>query len=360
MRTIVKVHTPEERLAARMAGERRTERCLIRLVATVSILRTLLTRVLPLAGSAGWWMTLVCFLPGLAVYGLLLLLMHLTKTAVLTDALRFCFGRFGAWLLAAVLAALLLLDGASSMTALITLFTEGIGTEGTQFTLALLTGAVLCFCLHRDGLPRGVFFLRWLMLGALAAMAFDWLGMSRLDGLFPLLGDGVPSLIAALEAGASLAWPLVLLLTAEPVRPGVRIRPVLPVLLLCLGVVLLTCLSLPHELLVTHHDLSGSLLEMTLHLQPAVRMLAICLLLLTLFLTLGGTAHLITGALAAPVGRGHAWLPYAAVALLVLSQLMDIRALWTFLSASEPWLLAPLTALAVAALPAALVKRRRA
>lgn len=359
MRTIVKVHTPEERLAARTAGERRTVQCMIRLVAVVSMLRTLLTRVLPLAGAAGWWMALACMLPGLIVYAFLVLLMRLTRSAVLTDALRFCFGRFGAWLLAGVLAALLLLDGVSSMTALITLFTEGIGTEGTQFTLALLTGAVLLFCLHQDGLPRGVFFLRWLMLGALALMAFDWLRMSHLDGLFPVLGDGMPALVAAFEAGMSLAWPLVLLLVAEPVCPGVRLRPVIPVVLLCFGVALLTCLSLPHELLVTHHDLSGSLLEMTLHLQPAVRMTAICLLLLALFLTLGGTAHLISGTLAASVGRGHLWLPYGAVAAFVLSQLLDIRMLWTLLRTCEPWLLCPLALLAAAALPVALIKRRR-
>lgn len=359
MRTIVKARTPEERLAGRLQGERRARQCLIRLVAVVSMLRTLLTRVLPLAGSAGWWMSLVCLLPGVAVYALLALLMRTAGAAVLTDALRACFGRFGAWLLAAVLAALLLLDGASSMTALITLFTEGVGTEGTQFTLALLTGAVLCFCLHRDGLPRGVFFLRWVMLGALAVMALDWLGMARLDGLFPLMGDGAPSLAAAFRAGASLAWPLALMLTAEPVRAGSRFRPLMPVALICFGVMLMGCLSLPHELLVTHHDLSGSLMEMTLHLRPAVRMLAICLMLLALFLTLGGTAHLLTGALAAPAGRGHAWLPYAAIGLFVLSQTTDIRALWTFLRACEPWLLGPLAALAAAALPVAAVKRRR-
>lgn len=360
MRTIVKTHTPEERLSMRLMGERRATQCMIRLVAVASILRTLLTRVLPLAGSAGWWLTLVCFVPGLAVYTLLTLTMRLTKTAVLTDALRAVFGPFGAWLLAVVLAALLLLDGAASMTALVTVFTEGIGTEGTQFTLALLTGGVLIFCLHRDGLPRGTFFLRWIMLGALSLMAIDWLGMAHLDGLFPIGGDGLPSLIAAFWAGLSLAWPLALLLTAEPVCPGVRLRPVAPVILICFGVVLLTCLSLPHELLVTHHDLSGSLLEMTLHLQPAIRMVAICLLVLALFLALGGTAHLLTGAIAAPAGRGDGWLPYAAVALLVATQLLDIHMLWAFLRACEPWMLLPLAVLALVSLPAALIQRRRA
>lgn len=360
MRTIVKVHTPEERLSMRLMGERRTGHSLIRLVAVTSMLRTLLTRVLPLAGSAGWWMSLCCFVPGLVVYALLTLGLRLTRTVVLPDMMRAVFGPFGAWLLAGVLTALLLLDGVASMTALVTLFTEGVGAQGTQFTLALLTGAVLIFCLHREGLSRGVFFLRWLMLAPLAVIALDWLSMAHLDGLFPVLGDGVPSLMAAFRVGMSLAWPLILLLTAEPVHPGVRIRPVGPVLLLGFGVVLLTCLSLPHELLVTHHSLSGSMLEMTLHLQPAVRMLAICLLLLVLFLTLGGTAHLLTGCVMAPMTLAPAWLPYVAVVLFVLSQLADTRVLWAMLGQCEPWLLAPLAAMAVISLPVAMVRRRRA
>lgn len=360
MKTIVKVHTPEERLSMRLMGERRTVQCLIRLVAVISILRTVLTRVLPLAGSAGWWVTPVCLLPGAAVYGLLALLLRVTRTAVLSDALRTAFGAFGAWLLAMLLAALLLLDGTASMTALITLFTEGIGTEGTQFTLALLTGAVLLFCLHEDGLPRGIFFLRWIMLAALAVMTWDWLGMSHMDGLFPLLGDGVPSVLAAMRAGASMAWPLTLLLTAEPVRRGARFRPVIPVAALCFGVALLLCLSLPHELLVTRHSLAGSMLEMTIHLQPAVRMLAICLLLLTLFLTIGGTAHLLTRAVMAPIGHGPAWLPALVIVALVLSQCLDIRSLWLLIGLCEPWLLAPLAVLAIIALPVALLRRRRA
>lgn len=360
MRTIVKVRTPAEQLSMRMMGERRARQCLIRLLAVVSMLRALLTRVLPLAGSAGWWMAMVCLLPGLAVYALLALSMRLTKTAVLSDMLRAVLGPWGAWALAAALTALLLHDGLASMTALITLFTEGVGTVGTQFTLAALTGAALLFCLHREGLARGVLFLRWIMLAALAVMAFDWLDMARLDGLFPVLGDGVPSLVAALRAGVSLAWPLTLLLTAEPVREGVRFRPLLPVLLLCLGVVLLTCLSLPHEILVTHHDLAGSLLEMTLHLQPAARTLAVCLLILTLFLTIGGTAHLLTASMTAPMGRPVPWLPYAVVALLVASQCLNIETLWRCLGLCNPWLLAPLAALALLALPVALIRRRRA
>jgi len=91
MRTISKVHTPSQRQAMRLQGERRARQSMIRLVAAVSILRTALTDLLPLAGSAGWWVVPVCLLPGLTVYGLLALTMKRTGTAVLAD----CLGRLG-------------------------------------------------------------------------------------------------------------------------------------------------------------------------------------------------------------------------------------------------------------------------
>ena len=40
---------------------------LLRLMCAVSVWRTLMTRVLPLAGCASWWAGLVCLLPGLIV-----------------------------------------------------------------------------------------------------------------------------------------------------------------------------------------------------------------------------------------------------------------------------------------------------
>ena len=67
MRTIVKALTPQERLAERLRGERRAARCMIGLVAVVSMLRTLLTRVLTLAGAAGRWVAALCIVQGLVV-----------------------------------------------------------------------------------------------------------------------------------------------------------------------------------------------------------------------------------------------------------------------------------------------------
>lgn len=360
MRTISKVHSAAQRREMRLEGERRARRSMIRLVAVSSILRTALTQLLPLAGSAGWWVIPACLLPGLAVYALLNWAMKRTNMVVLADCLRALMGRAGGVIVSAVLAVLLLVDGAASMTALITFFTEGIGTEGTQITLSLLTAGVLLCCLNREGLPRGIYLLRWVMLPAAAIMAADGLLKARLDHIFPLLGEGSDTLWTVLRAGASLGWPLTLLLTAEPVKEGRRLRDALPVVALCVAVAAVICLSLPHEQLTSRHDLSGSLLEITLHLQPAVRTLGQCLVMLVLFLSVGASSHLVTDAVAAPLGRAPRWLPYGVLILLALSQCLEVRALWRWLCVAQMWLLVPLAVIAVAAAGLALIRRRKA
>jgi len=359
MRTISKVHSAAQRREMRLEGERRARRSMIRLVAAVSILRTALTQLLPLAGSAGWWVIPACMLPGLAVYALLAWAVKRTNTVVLADCFRAVMGRAGGVIVSAMLAILLLVDGTASMTTLITFFTEGIGTEGTQITLSLLTAGVLLCCLNREGLPRGIYLLRWVMLPAAAIMAADALLKARLDHLFPLLGEGRDTLWTVLRGGASLGWPLTLLLTAEPIKPGKRWRDALPVAALCAAVTAVICLSLPHEQLTRYHDLSGSLLEFTLHLQPAVRTLGQCLLMLVLFLAVGASSHLVTDAVAAPMGRAPRWLPYGIVVLLALSQCLEVRLLWRWLCMAQMWLLVPLAALTATAAGLCLIGRKK-
>ncbi|MGN0746297.1 MAG: hypothetical protein ACI4ML_06470, partial [Aristaeellaceae bacterium] len=154
----------------RHLGDRRARMHQVQLWCVVSLLRTALTGVIPLCGSAGWWLAPVCLAPGLMMYGLSCLAIRKTGASTLTEAARKALGRGGAVMLSMLLALLLMLDGAASMTALVTGFTEGIGTEGTQITMALLTLLALLFCLHRDGLPWGIHLMRWPML-ALAAGA---------------------------------------------------------------------------------------------------------------------------------------------------------------------------------------------
>ena len=89
----------------------------------------------------------------------------------------------------------LLLDGIASLTALITFFTEGIGARGSQFTLTLLTASVMLIALNRDGLPRGIYLLRHVLLVAAAIIAINALLDAHPDGIVPLLGEGVPPLL---------------------------------------------------------------------------------------------------------------------------------------------------------------------
>jgi len=343
----------------RLEGERRARLSLIRLVAVVSILRTALTQVLPLAGSASWWLLPVCLLPGLAIYFLLRGCMRRIGVRTLTDAVRAGLSRPGVWLLCAAVTATLLVDGTASMTALITLFTEGIGTQGTQLTLALLTSGVLLFCLSREGLPRGIYLLRWLMLVAAAVLAVNGLLYARLDHLFPWMGDGSASVMAALRTGISIGWPVVLLLLAEPVRPEGRQRGLFLPLLLSVAAVGILCLSRPHELLTNRQDLSGALLQLMDGLQSAVVTLGQCLLMLVLFLTVGAAAHLLTDSIAAPMGQPPMWLPYAVVVALTLTQCTNIRALWRTLSLCQPWLLAPYGLIALLLLLTTTFRRKR-
>ncbi|MBQ8201718.1 MAG: hypothetical protein IJZ74_08130 [Clostridia bacterium] len=360
MRTTTRVHTPAERVKARRAGEIRARTVLVQLLCIVSVLRTILTRIVPLAGCSSWWIALLCLLPGAAVYGLLRFAMRITHTGTLTDCLRRCVGGVGGWCVSLLLGVLLLIDGTASMTALITMFTEGVGTQGTQMTLALLTSAVLLTCLHREGLARGAYLLRHVMLGAaLLAAAFSVRDVHP-DGLFPLMGEGVPAIRAALAAGVSLAWPVVLLLTLPADLPEKRVRLAAAVAAACIAVPLALTLTIPHELLIREHELAGSMLLPTLFALPAVRTLLQCLLMLALFLAVGGAVQMATDQICAPMGQPPRWLPYAVLALLTASQALDIRSLWQMLGRAEPWLLLPLAVLAGMCILIALFRREKA
>ncbi len=354
----MQVHSPQSRLRVRLLGEARARMALVQLICIVSILRTALTRLVPLSGSAAWWLIPLCLLPGMVVYGLLVLAMRLTETTALDSLVRSCLGRVGGWWLSLLLGALTLLDGVASMTALITLFTEGVGTRGTQFTLALLTGAVLLTCLNREGLARGVYLLRRVMLGA--ALLIGLLGLSsvRVDCLFPPLGDGQAAVLSALRVGMSMAWPLVLLLTLPPAEKMQRVRGVCPVLLAVAATLLFVCLTNPHELLIRFQALADCLLLPTRYASSAVRTLAQCLLMLLMFLSIGGAAQLATDYFCAPVGQAPRWLPYVVLALLTATQAMPPEKLWRVLETIGAWLLLPFGLLTILCLPIAVYRRK--
>ncbi len=321
---MTRVHTPEERREMRLRGGLLACRSQWRLVAGAVILRTTITRVLPLAGAAGWWMAPVCLVPGLALYALGCFVLR--KRAV-------C-----AWVRPLV-ALGLMVEAAATMTALITLFTEGVGTRGNQWTLALSAAVLMFPALNREGLARGVYFLR-LPLAALLAVALGSLaGMGRVDHLFPLLGDGSTGLLAALKAGVGMGWVFVLPLLEESTAKRHLAEP-LPVVLVCTLAALCLNLALPHEVITRQLSLGDSLVMTVGHLAAFPRLITICLWLAALFLALGSMASLAAAHALAPWGRQLVWLPGALIALVAATQLADIRPLWDDLCMAQPWLLA--------------------
>lgn len=343
---------------ARMDGERCAQGTLLRLLCAVSIWRIAMTRVLPLCGGAAWWVALLCLLPGFGVAALLRLAMHLTRTVTLAEALRACLGKAGAAAASMVLTALLLIEGVSSMTSLMMIFTQGIGTRGTQLTLAVLTGVILLFSLHREGLARAIHFLRWGMAVAALLVAVYLAGDAQMDHLFPLYGDGRSSVWQGLQAGMSLAWPIALMLTVEPSRSGHRLVGGVLSAFCAVGTVLLLTLSVPHEILLQSGGMARSLLLPVRFAPNAVQVIGQSLMMLVFFLSIGASAQLAASSVYLSLGKKPEWLPYVLVGGLILTQAADASALWALLERISPWLLAPLLALAVLCLPAARIRRK--
>ena len=345
-------------LASRMEGENRARLTMLQLVCAVSVWRTAMTRVLPLCGTAAWWVTLICLLPAFAVAVLLRLSMHLTRTSTLTEAVRACLGKSGGWAISLVLAVLLLVEGLSGVTALITLFTEGVGTRGTAFTLSLLTGGALLLSLHRAGLPRGVHFLRWPLTAAAVIVAACLVPEARLDHLFPIHGEGDAAVLSALKTGVSLAWPVTLLLTVPPAKQG-RLRSVLLPAFAAVGALLVLSMILPQELLADTMGLARLLLLPTKYAPNALRVLYLCLLMAGIFLSIAASVQLGTEHLCAPLKQCPGWLPHVLLIVLILTQAGDTTRLWRWIEMLQPWLLVPLALLALVCLPMAALRRKK-
>lgn len=345
---------------AREMGEHRAALSMRQLLCAVFIWRAAVTRILPLCGNASWWVCLVCLLPGILTAVGFRIVMALTGASTVTEAVRTVLGRVGAALFSWVLAALLLVEAASTLTALLTVFTQGVGTKGTQFTLALLTGVVLLFCLHREGLPRGIYLLRWVMIALLLLLAGYALGDAQVDNIFPLSGDDTLSLAAAWKARMSLAWPVILILTVPcEQKRGFPCIGVVPIAI-AVGMLLLTVLTIPQEMLQAQTGLADLLLLPIRYMPNALRVTGLCLLMLSFFLSVGASVQLATTYMLAPSGGSVGWLPHAVLVVLVSSQALDIPQLWALLGTVEPWLILPLAGILVISLPFAAIRRKRA
>lgn len=344
---------------ARKAGERCTQVTLVRLMCAVSIWRTAMTRLLPLCGTAAWWVSLLCLLPGFGTAALLWLVMHLTRTTTLAEAIRACLGKAGAAAVSVMLTALLLTEGVSGLTALMTLFTQGIGTRGTQLTLAVLTGVILLLSLHREGLARASHLLRWGMAAAALLTAVYLAGDARADHLFPWYGDGRGAVRQGVQAGMSLAWPVVLLLTVPPSKGRGRLTGSVPAVFCTVGGLLLLTIAVPHEVISQSSGVAQALLLPVRFAPNAVRVIAQSLMMLAFFFSIGAAAQLAASSVCLPLRQAPGWLPYGMVGALILTQATEAAILWDALERVGPWLLVPLLVLGGLCLPIALNRRKK-
>lgn len=349
-----------QQVQARMNGERYAALSLRQLMCGVFIWRTMMTSLLPLCGSATWWVALVGLLPGVAVAWLFRWTMQLTGAATVTDAVRACMGRVGGAAFSILLASLLLVEGLTTLTTLLTVFTQGVGTRGTQFTLAVLTGVVLLCCLHREGLPRAVYLLRWGMLVLVIIVAYALTKVVELSNLYPLYGTGTERVSTAMVKGMSLGWPFLLMLTVPSCKKRGRLGSGALSVMLALGLVLLTVLTMPHECIVQQKSVANGLLLPVWYQSNAVRVAGLCLLMLCFFMALGGAVQIASECLTAPFSRAMGWFAYVLLAVLVMIQALDITTLWAILQQMQPWLLLPLAVLALMMLPIVYFRRKAA
>ena len=176
----------------------------------------------------------------------------------------------------------------------------------------------------------------------------------------PLLGEGVPPLLSGIRSAWGMSWVLLLLLEF-PVEEGTRRTPAMFVALLpCPVILFLLSLAIPPELTVPGRSLASGLVLPTLFLQPAVRTLAQCLLMMTLFLSIAGSAQLAARFLTSSCQKPKKWVPYALIGLLTLTQLFDISRLWRVLTAFTAWSLVPGVLLLLVLTIARLCRREKA
>lgn len=315
----------------RHLGECKAKRCQWQLLAFMNIFLTAVTRVLPLAGSAGWWITAACVLTAWGLYALGYWGLCRRKISSLPPGCAVCLLAFAASLT----------DGVRYLTALVTLFTEGVGTSGTQFTLALTTVALLMLALKKEALARGIFFLRYGLAALLMAVLAWFVTQGRVNHLFPLMGNGLPDVLAAFRAGLGMGWPFLLGLMDEPAEEHPMLAPLPPALLGCSSV-LCICLAIPHEVLMQHTSLGEALVQTVAYLPSPVRLLAICLWMSGSFLALGSVCCLGSDLLLSPWSRRCAWLPFGLAGITVVTQGLSIRGLWMVLGWAAPFSLAAL------------------
>ena len=332
------VHTPAQRLEMRRLGDACALRTRWRLLACVSMLRTGATGLIPSAGAAAWWTLAVSLLPGMGLYLLCRLGMKRSGAATLPECIRIRWGKTGVALYGVAMALALVWEGVSSLTALSTLFTEGVGARGTQFTMALAAAGML-LCCDDTGLARGTYSLRIPLGAALLAALGGLLALLRPDHLFPWQGEGLRAVQRAGVYAMGSGWVFITPLMTEPAGRRRAWEP-LPPAAVCVACILCLNLAIPHESLVRQASLAESLL-LTVTFQGAMtRLVCICLWTVGLFLCVGICSSMASQCIL--LSSGRRWKPLPGVITLGLAAMMllDGHALWQWLGQNSPWLLA--------------------
>ena len=355
-RTVTDIHTPAERTSQRIRTEKRLRLTLWRFFAVAAMLRHAAELIAAQGGTAGWWLTCLCMLPGLLIYGILAFLLRICRCRSIPALAETLLGKHGRRFVMLITSAVLAVEGVTSLAALTTVFVDGVGTAVSGTVFAASAAAVLCLCTERDGLLYGVGLLRW-VLGAFAALIlFNTLVQVRFDHLCPPGGDGPASWLETVRAWWSLGWPVILLLYEEAPEQESRGWMIPPGITVCAALAL--CLALPHELLTLPRTLAERLLLPGLCLEPGNRVLLMCLW------TAGmGLAAVISAVRAAewmtyPESNAAKWLPRVLIALYAAVHLAGMDALETWLDALDGWLLAPFALLAAICVPITWFRRK--
>lgn len=356
-RTVATVHTPAQRKAQRCRAEMSLRMMLYRWFALASLLRSTVVIVSGEGGAAGWWLTALCLLPGLAACGLLHTALRFSGCATVPALAQQLAGRGGRIAVQWLAALLMTVEGLNAMQALTTLFADGVGTTIGPAAFAILAAAVLCLCTGRSGLVYGVGLLRW-PVGVFAALiVLDAAQQAKWNHLFPLGGDGMQAWLDTLRINGSMGWPLALLYYEEAdvsVRRRVWYAPAAAVL--C---ALLLCLAIPHGTLTIPRTIAEQLLLPGMTLQAGNRVLLMCLWTAGL-----GLAAVIAAVRAADLTlpQNHAalrWLPWLLLGAYAAAHLPGLERLAEAVGWIAPWMLAPVMLMAAVLAVWAAIRRKR-
>lgn len=357
--THTSVRSPMTELAQRQEAERCCQRAELRLYLLVTALSQGVTVLFAQTGAAVTWMTPLCVLPGLALWGLGTLCKRLAGAPTLTEAFRAGLHPLAAALWQGYVALALLWQGEAALTEVVCLFTEGVVMNIAPFGMAAVTVATALCCCQRKGLPRCIWLLRYPLLALLAMLFLELVWNGHWDYLLPITGAGEAVNRALWLDLTAMGWPLMLFAELPAREQGQRRDtgplPVLLLLCLLLGAV---AFSLPTELALTGKNLADAMLLPMVFLTPVNRLLALTGWVLGLLLVLAVSLRR-SAALAPGKPTREPLLCLALGIALLLPHLWDEQRLRSLLKLMQPYVLLPGALMIFCLLPGAILYQRR-